>query len=53
MSRLEVIVTLWAVLELIKQDRVCVRQDHLFGRILIERPTQPPPPTSAVASQSP
>ncbi|MGD2178340.1 MAG: segregation/condensation protein A, partial [Anaerolineae bacterium] len=30
-TRIEVIVTLWAVLELIKQDRVCVRQDHLFG----------------------
>jgi len=51
-SRLEVIVTLWAVLELIKQDRIRVRQDHPFGRILIERPAQPPPPAPAVASQS-
>jgi segregation and condensation protein A len=41
-TRIEVIVTLWAVLELIKQDRVCVRQDHLFGQIVIQRPTCPP-----------
>lgn len=37
-SRLEVIVTLLAVLELIKQDRVAVRQDALFAEIIIERP---------------
>jgi segregation and condensation protein A len=41
-TRIEVIVTLWAVLELIKQDRVCVRQDHLFGEIVIQKPVQPP-----------
>ncbi|MBS3783598.1 MAG: segregation/condensation protein A [Anaerolineae bacterium] len=42
-TRLEVIVTLLAVLELIKQDRVSVRQDALFGEIVIEKP----PPTTA------
>jgi segregation and condensation protein A len=34
-SRLEVIVTLLALLEMIKQLRVTVRQDQLFGDILI------------------
>jgi len=36
-TRVEVIVTLLAVLELIKQDRVQVRQEELFGEIVIER----------------
>ena len=36
-SRVEVIVTLLAVLELIKQDRVTVRQNALFDEIVIER----------------
>ena len=40
-TRIEVIVTLWAVLELIKQDLICVRQDHLFGQIVIQRPARP------------
>jgi segregation and condensation protein A len=35
-SRLEVIVTLLALLEMIKQLRVTVKQDRLFGNILIE-----------------
>ena len=35
-TRIEVIVTLLAVLELIKQDRVRVSQERLFGEILIE-----------------
>jgi segregation and condensation protein A len=39
-SRLEVIVTLLALLELIKQDRVRVRQDSLFGEIIIQKPTK-------------
>jgi segregation and condensation protein A len=34
-SRLEIIVTLLALLELIKQLRVTVRQDRLFDDILI------------------
>ena len=36
-SRIEVIVTLLALLELVKQLRVTMRQDRLFGDILIER----------------
>ena len=40
-SRVEVIVTLLAVLELIKQDRIAVRQDALFEEIVIERPAMP------------
>jgi segregation and condensation protein A len=38
-TRVEVIVTLLALLELIKQDRAKVRQERLFGEIIIERPT--------------
>lgn len=34
-SRLEIVVTLLALLELIKQRRVTVRQDRLFGDVLI------------------
>ena len=37
-TRLEIIVTLLAVLELIKQDRVCVQQTTLFGEIVIRKP---------------
>ncbi|MFQ6101209.1 MAG: segregation and condensation protein A, partial [Anaerolineae bacterium] len=36
-TRVEVVVTLLALLELIKQDRVRVRQERLFGEIIIER----------------
>jgi segregation and condensation protein A len=36
-SRVEIIVTLWAVLELVKQKRARVRQEDLFGDIFIER----------------
>jgi segregation and condensation protein A len=36
-SRLEVIVTLLALLEMIKQLRVRVRQERMFGEILVER----------------
>jgi segregation and condensation protein A len=36
-SRVEIIVTLWAVLELVKQKRARVRQEELFGEILIEQ----------------
>ncbi len=38
-TRVEVIVTLLALLELIKQDRVQVRQEQMFGEIIIERQT--------------
>jgi len=37
--RVEVIVTLLALLELIKQDQVRVRQERLFGKIIIEQRT--------------
>ncbi|MFO7742273.1 MAG: segregation/condensation protein A [Anaerolineae bacterium] len=40
-SRLEIIVTLLAVLELIKQDRVRVHQETLFGEILIRKLPEP------------
>jgi segregation and condensation protein A len=40
-NRVEIIVTLLAVLELIKQDRIAVRQEALFGEIIIERPPHP------------
>jgi segregation and condensation protein A len=36
-TRVEIIVTLLAVLELIKQNRARVRQEELFGEIVIER----------------
>jgi segregation and condensation protein A len=36
-TRLEVVVTLLALLELVKQLRVTMRQDHQFGDILIEQ----------------
>ncbi|MCP4541079.1 MAG: segregation/condensation protein A [Chloroflexi bacterium] len=38
-TRVEVIVTLLALLELIKQDRVQVRQEQMFGDIVIEPQT--------------
>ncbi len=38
-TRVEVIVTLLALLELIKQDQISVRQEQLFGQIVIERRT--------------
>jgi len=44
-TRLEVVVTLLAVLELIKQERISVRQDVLFGEIVIRRPPHPPDAT--------
>jgi segregation and condensation protein A len=36
-TRIEIIVTLLALLELIKQDRVQARQEYLFSEIIIER----------------
>jgi len=51
-TKTEVIITLLALLELIKQNKVRVRQERLFGDIFIERFTSPPmedaePTTSA------
>lgn len=54
-SRLEVIVTFIAVLELVKQQRVYVLQERLFGEIYIA-PRQPPadaPLASEIASAEP
>ncbi|HIE37646.1 MAG TPA: hypothetical protein EYH30_07730 [Anaerolineales bacterium] len=48
-GRVEVIVTLLAVLELLKQDRVRVWQEGLFGPIFIEKGQ--PPATSATAPE--
>jgi segregation and condensation protein A len=52
-TRVEVIVTLLAVLELIKQDRVKVRQERLFGRIVIERQTEPQTPVETTSDDVP
>jgi len=41
-SRQEVIVTFLAVLEMIKQQRVIVHQDRLFGEITLERAPETP-----------
>ncbi len=45
--RQEVIVSFLAVLELIKQGEIRIRQEHLFGPIFIEPVGPEPPPTSA------
>lgn len=49
-TRVEIIVTLLAVLELIKQNRVRVRQEELFGEIIIER--QEPDPDEATPADA-
>lgn len=49
-TRVEIIVTLLAVLELIKQNRVRVRQEELFGEIIIER--QEPEPEETVPADA-
>jgi segregation and condensation protein A len=49
-TRIEIVVTLLAVLELIKQDRVAVRQSNLFGEIVIQRPPQTPDAASTEAT---
>jgi len=51
-SRVEVIVTLLAVLELIKQKRVRVVQQELFGEIVIERELSDEEPETADAPAS-
>ena len=45
-SRMEIVVTLLAVLEMIKQIRITIRQDRLFGDVLISRLEPPGPPAS-------
>jgi len=49
-TRIEVIVTLLALLELIKQSRVLVRQEEMFGEIIIEH--QAPAGTQAPTTQA-
>lgn len=49
-TRVEVIVTLLAVLELIKRDQVRVRQEQLFGEIVIERSEFADPASADVAA---
>jgi segregation and condensation protein A len=51
-DRVEVIVTLLAVLELLKQDHVRVWQEGLFGPIFIER-QEPEPVPAAVPAPAP
>jgi segregation and condensation protein A len=50
-TRVEIIVTLLALLELIKQNRARVRQVELFGEIVIER--QEPEPDEAARAGAP
>ncbi len=52
-TRVEVIVTLLAVLELIKLDQVRVRQEQLFGEIVIERQAIAEPSPADVAAAIP
>ncbi|HEY72696.1 MAG: hypothetical protein DRJ03_03860 [Chloroflexi bacterium] len=52
-TRVEVIVTLLAVLELIKQHQVQVRQERLFGEIVIERQSPVEPSSADVAAAAP
>ena len=47
-TRIEIIVTLQALLEMIKRDKVVVRQTELFGEITILR--RPPEPAEASAA---
>jgi chromatin segregation and condensation protein Rec8/ScpA/Scc1 (kleisin family) len=45
-GRLEVIVTLLALLEMVKQQLVTMRQERMFGDIVItQKETVTPPPT--------
>jgi len=52
-SRVEVIVTLLALLELIKQHQVRVWQEQLFGEIVIERQVPVEPSSADVATAAP
>jgi segregation and condensation protein A len=52
-TRVEIIVTLLAVLEMIKQDRVRVRQEQMFGDIIIEREESVEPAPADVPAPNP
>jgi segregation and condensation protein A len=51
-TRLEIIVTLLALLEMVKQLRVTMQQDLTFGDILIVRLEQPPSTANARSSST-
>ncbi|MBI5879409.1 MAG: segregation/condensation protein A [Chloroflexi bacterium] len=52
-SRVEIVVSFLAVLELMKQRKIVVRQDELFGDIMIElAPIEAAPPSSATPNES-
>lgn len=48
-TRIEITVTLLALLELIKQDCARARQERLFGEIVIEKPCQAAPSDAATS----
>ncbi len=50
-SRMEIIVTFLAVLELVKQFAIEVQQETLFGDIVVSKPTTAPSPQSGGASE--
>ncbi len=50
-SRMEIIVTFLAILELVKQYAIEVRQETLFGDIVLSTPTTTPSPQSGGASE--
>jgi segregation and condensation protein A len=52
-TRVEIVVTLLALLELIKQDRVQIRQEEMFGEIIIERQTPAEDPSQTMPSDEP
>lgn len=52
-ARVEIIVTLLAVLEMIKQDRVRVQQEQIFGEILIEPQVPAEPAPAGVPAANP
>ncbi len=52
-TRAKIIVTLLALLELIKQDRVQVRQERMFGEIVIEQQTPAEAQTQATTADAP
>jgi segregation and condensation protein A len=52
-SRLEIVVSFLAMLELMKQRKIVVRQTELFGDILIEAAPIPPPPSDSESSAPP
>jgi segregation and condensation protein A len=52
-SRIEIVVTLLAVLELLKRRRIAVRQDTLFGEIHIEAAPEPPNMPAAQGQPTP